>query len=411
MKRFVITGASTYGVKNAGDDAMLANLVQGLRRNFPDCIITFLARHLDSAYDAEFGFHSLKNLDHDTKEQSRGRWFLGFNQGDDTTHLQVIRRELEAADLLILGGNSFMEIADNNFLRGVTSYVAHLAVLAKFCGTPFSLYGLAVVDEIRNAQTRDMARFLCANAELITVREPSSRNYLEPIGADVSRLQVLADPAYGMKPVPIRDPGGKILCQEGIELGRGPVIGFNYRVEYWHDQDRHEHAMDQAALLCERLVGDYGADLLMIPNCTYTLAHPLQDDRVVHRAIRERCAVTDRLHVVQGDYPVQTLLQLFPLLDAHVSNRRHSCVFAAIHGIPFITLGVSLDGHIRPFAEQLGMDTQRVTAGGDTEQILSVFAATWSNRAELSRQLRERTAELHILAHRHVDLIAELLNG
>ena len=32
-KKFIIAGASTYAVKNHGDDAMLANLVQNLRKS------------------------------------------------------------------------------------------------------------------------------------------------------------------------------------------------------------------------------------------------------------------------------------------------------------------------------------------------------------------------------------------
>ena len=32
--KIVVTGASTYGVDNMGDDAMLATLIQGLKAHF-----------------------------------------------------------------------------------------------------------------------------------------------------------------------------------------------------------------------------------------------------------------------------------------------------------------------------------------------------------------------------------------
>ena len=131
--KHIITGASTYGVKKIiGDDAMLANLVQGLKRNDSQAEIIFLARHPDKNYDKLFNFKSLKNLDHDSNKSAEGRMFNGFNKGDDDTHILNIKNHLETADLLIIGGNSFMEVSDNKFLRGVSSYAVTLAILSKF---------------------------------------------------------------------------------------------------------------------------------------------------------------------------------------------------------------------------------------------------------------------------------------
>ena len=162
--KIVITGASTYGVDNMGDDGMLATLVQGLRNHCKNPKITFLARHVDKNYDNIFGFHSIKNLDHDNKKQSEGRFFLGMNKDDRTENLHLIKEKIDEADLLIIGGNSFMEISKNNFLRGASSYSATLATLSKFCNTPYALYGVNVVEKINSEVTIQHAKFLCENA-------------------------------------------------------------------------------------------------------------------------------------------------------------------------------------------------------------------------------------------------------
>ena len=83
MKKIVIAGASTYGVKNAGDDAMLSNLVNGFRRRIPDCEMTFLARHPDKRFDEVFGVSSIKNFEHDSKKQS-----LADGSGDSILGIQ-----------------------------------------------------------------------------------------------------------------------------------------------------------------------------------------------------------------------------------------------------------------------------------------------------------------------------------
>ena len=113
--KYVITGASTYGVKNMGDDAMLANMVQGLKRNDPDAEIIFLTRHPNQEYDSLFGFKSVKNIDHDSSKDAIERMFLGFNKKDSTENLIKIKDHISEADLLIIGGNSFMEISENKF--------------------------------------------------------------------------------------------------------------------------------------------------------------------------------------------------------------------------------------------------------------------------------------------------------
>ena len=88
--KYVITGASTYGVRNMGDDAMFANMVQGLHANDPEAEIIFLARHPDVEYDKLFNIHSIKNLDHDSNEAAAGRMFFGFNSGDDQANIRNI---------------------------------------------------------------------------------------------------------------------------------------------------------------------------------------------------------------------------------------------------------------------------------------------------------------------------------
>ena len=74
-----------------------------------------------------------------------------MNAGDEACNLHEIKNAIDQADLMIIGGNSFMEISENEFLHGVSSYSATLATLAKFCNTPFALYGVNVVESITSS--------------------------------------------------------------------------------------------------------------------------------------------------------------------------------------------------------------------------------------------------------------------
>ena len=236
--KYVITGASTYGVKNMGDDAMLANMVQGIKREDLDAEITFLARHPNKDYDKLFGFKSVKNLDHDSNKDAEGRVFLGFNKDDPTENLNNIIKNIQEADLLIIGGNSFMEVSQNQFLRGVSSYATTLAILAKFCGTPYALYGLNIVDSVKETLTTQHAKFLCENAIAVTVREPQVISYLNELKIDLDNVSICGDPAFGMESVYNANKAYEILIRNNIKLNeKKKILTICYRIEYWKSQE------------------------------------------------------------------------------------------------------------------------------------------------------------------------------
>ena len=158
--KFIVTGASTYGVDNMGDDAMFSSLIKNLKSRFQNCDICFLARHPDEKFDHTFNIRSIKNLDHDSNEEAAGRVFLGFNKHDNRSNLLKISSELQSSDGLILGGNSLMEISENTFLRGVSTYATTLASLALFLGIPYYIFVLNIVSPLQSSFVKQQATFL-----------------------------------------------------------------------------------------------------------------------------------------------------------------------------------------------------------------------------------------------------------
>ena len=132
MKKVVIAGASVYGLNNLSDDSMLKVLCDELHHCIPDLEITLLARHPNKEFDKEFGVRSIHNLDHQTREESRGRWFNGLNRGDPTDNLREIFTAIQEADLLIMGGDPFIDITIG-FYKGITPYTVLLFYALRAC--------------------------------------------------------------------------------------------------------------------------------------------------------------------------------------------------------------------------------------------------------------------------------------
>ena len=410
MANILVAGASTYGVKNAGDDAMFSNLVHGLRERVPDCNITFLARHPNEEFDRVFGVRSIKNFDHDSKVQSLGRWFWGFNPGDRTDHLRTIRQALERCDLLVIGGNSFMEVSKSDLLRGVASYAALLATWAKLFERPYVLYGVAA-HPLQDEHTKHVARFVCNNAALVTVREAFSEQQLVDAGVDGGNIRILADPAFGVDPIWDRRKALEVLDKENIRLSSQRIAGVAFRHMYWRWTEKEtEHFLRKMARLCDSIVEDLEADILFVPNCTYDVDTQYEDDRVIATMVRNKMDHRTHAHVIQGDYLLPDILSLFQLQDILVSNRRHSCIFGALHQVPLVAMSSGHAWHFEPFMKSLSIPDQVVSfTEDDIESLSAKIKDTWRRRSTISAVLRQVVPELRTKARAHVDLIAQLL--
>jgi polysaccharide pyruvyl transferase WcaK-like protein len=405
--KIVITGPSTYGVDNMGDDAMLANLVQGIYREDPETEIIFLARHPNSDFSKIFRFQSEKNLDHDSNEEAVGRVFLGFNKGDSGENLKLIKKLIDDADLLIIGGNSIMEVSENTFLKGVSSYSTTLAILAMFCGTPYAIYGLNIVDPVKKALTQQHAKFLCENAISVTVREKQVLVYLKEMDIDLDNVKVCGDPAYGMVGDSVSSQVEEILAANNIILNQEKkVLSINYRVEYWrNNSEEYKILAERLASLIDRLVTRYNFQVLFIPNCTYTRGNKWEDDRVVNKLIKQKLKTSTDVFYIENKLNVFETYSLFSRIDIHISNRRHSNVFAAKHGKPFIPISISLATHISALLDTIDYSQYVIDINDKLSKSLEKIDGIILNAEEISAGLAQSSSKLEMEAKQHYPTI------
>lgn len=354
--KYLVAGASTYGVDNMGDDSMFSCLIKGIQVSDKDSQITFLARHPNKSFDQLFDVQSIQNLDHASNEEAQGRMFLGFNAGDDRENLRQIKNAMAEADLMIIGGNSLMEISENTFLRGVSSYATTMAMFTLFMGKQYALFGLNIVAPIRSSYVKRQAKFLIENATIVTVREDDVLRYLQDADVDISRVHVAGDPAYGVDLAKVTNYSGQdILKREGIMLdSKKRTISFCLREEYWKsDSNSFENLQNETCAIIRDVLAENNNQIIFIPNCNYEKGHPLEDDRIINRRIKERFGNDPRVHYVVQKLNLYETLALFKLIDIHVSNRRHSNIFAALFAKPFIPIDTSMKTHITSFVNDL----------------------------------------------------------
>ena len=411
MKNIVIAGASVYGLNNLSDDAMFTVFCRELHKNVPQADITLLARHPSKQLDDFHQIKSIKNLDHDAKSESIGRWFNGLNPGDSTRHLRGIWDKIAAADLLILGGEPFIDITIGLY-KGLAPYASLLVTLAKLLEKPIMIHGIHIGRPLETDLGKEMAKFCISNANLVTIREEQSRQMIKDMGVqNTDHIITLADTAYGLDRVSDMQKGFEILKKEKISFTSDKIIGVTFRYMYWKwkEADR-EYYSNEMAELCDYMVESLGADVLFIPHCTYDLDHYYEDDRPGAKEIIKKMKNQERAFSIQGRYNIYDTLSLFPHLSMIFSNRRHSLIFGAIHDVP--GLGIGEVGHVRPVMEQLLIGGERfVSIEEFNSRIVSEkLTEIWNDRNMIKDNMRKALPALREKALSHAKLAAELIS-
>lgn len=409
MHKVVIAGASVYGLDNLSDDCMFEVFCRGLHANLPNAELVLLARHPSEELDREFDVRSIKNLDHDTKEQSLGRWYMGLNPGDSTEHLHRIWNEIEEADLLVIGGEPFIDISLGIY-RGPAPYASLLTTVAKFLEKPVMINGIHIGRPLSTDMGKELARYCISNAELVTIREEQTRPMLRDLGlVDTSNIVTLADAAYGLDPVIGRDRGEEILRREGIEIASDRLVGVTFRHMYWRwDAATWDRYSSDVADICDYIIETLDADVLFVPHNTYTAGLKYESDLPAHEEIAAKIRRSDRAHRIVNRYGVRDTLALFPLMDMVFSNRRHSLIFAALHDK--VGLGVGEELHVKVTMEELGIggelfvDIERFDAGVIKDNI----AAVWRDAEKIRARQRQALPDLRRRALGHAELAAGL---
>lgn len=169
----VLCGA--YGMDNAGDDAVLAAILQDMRRLEQDIPVTVLARR-PASVSKHFGVSTVHPL-------NIFRWFFAMTR----------------ARLFLSGGGTLLQ--DVTSRRSLWYYLLTIA-LAKKAGCAVQLYGCGVGPFLRDSSREYTRKTLNSCADVITLRDEESMETLINLGVTEPRMLLAADPALRLATPP-----------------------------------------------------------------------------------------------------------------------------------------------------------------------------------------------------------------
>lgn len=309
MPRVLVSGY--YGFNNAGDEAILKALIEGIRGAQEECEIVVLSQH--PRFTAQ---------KHDVKSAMRMNIFR-------------LLWEIKKCDILISGGGSLLQ--DVTSKRSILYYLAIIYV-AKLMGKSVMIYSQGIGPVGRPSNRRFLRKAL-SKADFINVRDEKSKSELQEMGIE-NEILVTADAVFGMNK-PSLEKGAAVIEKLGIKKERR-LVGISMRP--WKDNAEISEKFSQ---LCKGMVAEQDCDIVLLPFHFYS---DLEIMEMVYRKLDSE--TRKRVHVLKEYLYVEDYLSLIGNLDMFIGMRLHGLIFSVLMGVPVV--GISYDPKIDSFMASIG---------------------------------------------------------
>ena len=361
MSNIVVSGY--YGSKNAGDEAMLAAMIEVLSELDPQTNITVISANPPDTKRR----HGIEAVS-----------WLSFSE---------IWKALRAADLLVSGGGSLLQNVTSR--RSLYYYMA-IIVLAFLARRPVMLYAQGI-GPIEGFLARTIMRFVGNRVRLITVRDHGSLAELEAMGIHRPRIVETADPVLAINPV-AKDMGWQVLQWNGVTDDK-PLVGISVRE--WKGWQRYKEAFAEAA---DRIAVELGANLVFLP---------MQYPEDVKTAETIAAMMKEEAVVLDGEFSTAELLSLVGNMDLLIAIRLHALIFAGVMGVPLV--GVSYDPKIDRFLDSIGETPAAKLETITADELMAEVRRKWQAREKLCEKNAVLLQGLRKLSFQNAELAVEIL--
>lgn len=367
MSRIVISGY--YGSSNAGDEAMLAAMLQVL-----------------GDLDAKLQVTVISSSPQQTAE-CHGVRAVGW------LDMPAIWSALRQADLLISGGGSLLQ---NVTSRRSLYYYLFIIAMAHLAGTKVMLYAQGI-GPIIGSLAEHVMRFIVNRVNLITVRDKGSLDELARLGITRPHIECTADPVLGIHPTG-REAGRAILAHYHAD-GARPVLGISVR-----DWCGWTHYKQVLAEVADTVIREQGARVVFLP---------MQYPEDVHAAESVAALMQERdsglCTVLRDEYNTSEFLSLVGNMDLMLGVRLHALIFAGVMGVPMI--GISYDPKIDRFLDSIGEQPIGNLKDVEAHELMVELRRKWDDRKGFRERNASLLADLRTRASRNAELAFGLIEG
>jgi polysaccharide pyruvyl transferase CsaB len=319
MTRFSIYGY--YGQGNAGDEAILSALVDGIRNELPDSHISVCsARPAETKQN--HGVNAFNYFSIDAKSIIKGllkRSRIGY--------INAVTSFFRSDVIIIGGGGLFYDTKETN--EWFFGYI-HLIRRAKKFGKKVALVGISV-GPLHHKSSEEAIKETFVLVDLISVRDNTSRDTLIRCGVAEERIHVIPDLVFTLNSAN-EERITEILTQESFptqgchNIALTPCC-YNTQQTGW---------VEQYVAFCDRAANELSCNLWLIP----MQRHNDHDDLSAIEMIYARLSETTktRTHLLRGQYSAKEIQGIIGEADCVLAERLHGSIMAINTDRPVLSI-------------------------------------------------------------------------
>ncbi|MBM3152087.1 MAG: polysaccharide pyruvyl transferase CsaB [Chloroflexi bacterium] len=376
--------AGYYGFGNTGDEAILAGILQQLRKRSPNLGVVVVSGDPLRTVAA----HQVQAV----------HW-------QDVTAITARIRE---SDLALLGGgglfHDYWGAETRNLLTGLHAgipYYAGFPLMAWLLDKPCILWSVGV-GPLASEEGRRLTRIAFELADEVTVRDEASRMLLRELGVHRRDIEVTPDPAFVLDGRKVDSPPGDI-----VDDPYRPLVGICLR--YWAMGEQSNSWQEEVAAALDEFHEQVHCRYVFIP-FQVNPESPHTDDFAAARAVRNAMRHRREARLLRLQPGLAELEGLLAQCRLLVGMRLHSLVFAARAGVPLV--GLAYDPKVRHLLDNLGMAGYSLPIEDlDRVGLLGVMQSAWQGAAGMQRALRRRSGLLAGTARLDLDRVAQWASG
>ncbi len=335
VKKIAISGY--YGFRNLGDEAILYSMIETFR-SLGDVQLVVLSND-PSCTERQYGVKAVN------------RW-----------KLREVFGAIRASDILLSGGGSLLQ--DVTGAKSVSYYLGVIA-LAKLLRKKVMLYAQGI-GPVHSDQSKLLIKYVLNKVDLITVRDPASKNLLIELGVKKPEIKLVVDAVLGFDRNKVDKELGKMVLETaGIAVEGAPLVGVSLR-----DWQNRENYMRAVASTCDKLI-EMGYRVVFLPFHFPRDIAPARDTIKMMRHSEQALLLKQHMNV-------QEMLGVLSGLHMMIGMRLHSLIMGAVMLIPVVGISYDpkIDGFMKAAYQPLAGRAETITE----EELWSTVEATLNDR-------------------------------
>lgn len=360
-----------YGFNNTGDDSILSAIIGQLKEEDKNCKITVLGKN-PKKMRQQFGVRCI------------GR-----------RNPISITSEMKHAKLLISGGGNILQNSSSTFSL---LYYTQIIKMAKKYGLKVMMYANGIGPLI-GERSKKIAGDALKKADIITLREPSSKEELQKFDIDLSHITVSADPALSLSPA--TDERIKYIFEKTGVLPDKKYFVISVRdwdnLRNFSAQISRKDFKEIIADSINEIAGKTGYIPIFIP------MQPKADTKICQN-IRQKLKNPG---ILASGYTASELIGILKHTEFVIGMRLHLLIYATNANVPI--LGISYDPKVDAFLQYCGKFHAIDVNSVSKEKIVSAVDELLSGKEEAANNASIKSSELNTMIKEDAKTAIQLL--